>query len=270
LRRGDHVLVVGLVGELLVVAGGADGDAGAVADARDVEARHRGAVVGGVVAAHQVGGHAGVGEVHQDLAADLLQADMNVRVGELDDHAAGAVGAAAEVDGAQLAHAAAGARGHGAGSADHARGTGRGRGSGRGGAERHDDIVAVDARVVRHQLVEVEHHAGAVLGLGRENGVEARGVHVDAPRRQRQRRARQVEGDARRVVDGERQRLRRRSGEVHDELQLLPSEGLHVNCLQAQLILAQRRSTRGDREEPRDHDPGGDAADAIEHVRRMH
>jgi len=47
-------------------------------------------------------------------------------------------------------------------------------------AERHDDVVALDARVVGHQLVEIQHQAGAVLGLGCEDRVETRGVHVDA------------------------------------------------------------------------------------------
>ena len=41
----DHVLIVGLVGELLEVAGGVDDDARAVAGARDVEAGHRRAEV---------------------------------------------------------------------------------------------------------------------------------------------------------------------------------------------------------------------------------
>ena len=99
----DDVLVVGLVGELLEVAGGVDRDARAVADARDVEAGDRRAEIGRVVAAHQVRRHLGVGEVDHDLVADLAQVDLGVRVGELHDHAAGAVGAAAEVDAADRA-----------------------------------------------------------------------------------------------------------------------------------------------------------------------
>src|SRR6266403_1530512 len=40
--------------------------------------------------------------------------------------------------------------------------------------------AALDPRVIRHQLVEVQHQARAVLGLGGEYGVKAGGVHVDA------------------------------------------------------------------------------------------
>ena len=70
----------------------------AVADAGDVEAADRRAEVGRVIAAHQVVRHSGVGEVDDDLVAELAQVDVGVRVGELHDHATGAVRAAAEVD----------------------------------------------------------------------------------------------------------------------------------------------------------------------------
>src|SRR5438445_12063628 len=92
-----------LVSELLVVARGGDRDARAVADARDVEAADRGAVVGRVVAAQQVGRRGGVAEIDHHLGADLVQVDADVRIREPHDDASGAVGAAPEVDGPQLA-----------------------------------------------------------------------------------------------------------------------------------------------------------------------
>ncbi len=58
------------------------------------------------------------------------------------------------------------------------------------------------------------------------------GLHVDAPGGQRQRRVRQVEGDARRVIDGERKRLGRRSRQAHRDLQLLTRQRLHVDRLE--------------------------------------
>ena len=101
----DDVLVVGLVGELFEVAGGADGEAHAVADAHDVEAGNRRGEVAGVIAARQVAGHFGAGEVHDDLVAELAQAGRRARIGQAHDHAAGAAGAAAEVDAADGARA---------------------------------------------------------------------------------------------------------------------------------------------------------------------
>src|SRR3979409_1662277 len=62
-------------------------------------------------------------------------------------------------------------------------------------AEHDDGVAAVDARLIRHELVEVQHQARAVLGLGGEYGVEAGGVHVDAGRRQGTRRGRSVKSN---------------------------------------------------------------------------
>ena len=101
----DDVLVVGLVGELLVVAGGVDDEAGAVAGARARRSPLIGrAEIGRVVAAREVLGQVGVGEVDDDLVADLAQVDLGVRIGQsLTIDAAGAIGTAAEIDAADIA-----------------------------------------------------------------------------------------------------------------------------------------------------------------------
>ena len=101
----DDVLVVGLVGELFEVAGGADGEAHAVADANHVEAGNRRGEIAGVIATRQVAGHFGAGKVHDDLVAELTQAGGRARIGQAHDHAAGAAGAAAEIDAADGARA---------------------------------------------------------------------------------------------------------------------------------------------------------------------
>ena len=122
-----------------------------------------------------------------------------------------------------------------AGAADGGHGGRRCRGGGTaagGRAEHHDDVVALDAGVVGHHLVKVQHQARAVLGLGGQDRVQTRGVHVDAPRGQRKGGVRQVQRDARRVVDGEGQRLRGGPRQAHGQLQLLSGQRLHIDGLQ--------------------------------------
>ena len=88
----DDVLVIGLVSELLEVAGGADGEAHAIADAHDVEAGDRGGEVGRVIATRQVAGDFGAGEIHDDLVAELTQAGGRMRIGQTHDDAARTTG----------------------------------------------------------------------------------------------------------------------------------------------------------------------------------
>ena len=187
----DDVLVVGLVGELFEVARGGDGEAHAVADAHDVEAADRRGEIGGVVAAREVARNFGAGEVDDDLVAELAQAGRRARIGQAHDDAAGATGAAAEVDAADGARAGrrggGGMRGGGEPAAPLRSGSGGGR-RGRGAADQHDHVVARDARLVGQQAVEVQHQARAAGGFRGEDRVHAACAHVDAARRQRQRR----------------------------------------------------------------------------------
>jgi hypothetical protein len=99
-------------------------------------------------------------------------------------------------------------------------------------SEAHDDIVARHARLVRHEPIEVQHEARAAVGLRGEDRIEARGADVDAAGRQRELRVRQIQRDARRVVDGEGQRLRSRCRHAQGQLELLPRERLHVHGLE--------------------------------------
>ena len=104
-------------------------------------------------------------------------------------------------------------------------------------AQRDDDGVAVDLGGVRQQGVHVDDHARTAVGLGRKHGIDASRAHVDAPRRQGERGVRQVERDARRLVDGERQRLGSRAAQVQFELHLLTRQGLNVDRLELERIL---------------------------------
>ena len=96
----DGVLIVRLVGELLEVALRADHQARAALDADRIDGLHRRREIHDVIAAHQILGHQRAGEIDDDLIAFLAHVDRRARIGELHDHAAGAVGAAAEIDGA--------------------------------------------------------------------------------------------------------------------------------------------------------------------------
>ena len=86
---------------------------------------------------------------------------------------------------------------------------------------RHDDRVALDARFVRHQAVDVQHDARAAVRLGDVHGVEHALLHVDAARSHRDGRVGQIERDARRIVDGERERRRRVIAEPQRQLDLV-------------------------------------------------
>ncbi len=204
---------------MVVVAIGGNDDARVVARVHDIERGHRRAEVRRIEAAHVFLRQLGADEVDDDLVTELSLVDLGVGIRELHDQAARTIGAAAEIDVADRAGRRGGRRRRG-------RRRGRASDSTTGGsrirrAQRDDDVVTVDARLVGHEAIEVQHEASAVLRLGGEDRVETRGLHVDAPRRQRKRRVGQVEGNARRIVDGERQRRGGRPRQAHRELQLL-------------------------------------------------
>ena len=100
-------------------------------------------------------------------------------------------------------------------------------------AQGDDDVVAIHLRGVRQQGVDIDDQARAAIGFGGQHRVDAAGAHVDAARGQRQRGVGQVERDARRLVDGEGQRLGRRAAHVQLELHLLTRQGLNVDGLRA-------------------------------------
>ncbi len=97
----EHELVVALVGAVLPGAARLDDHAHAVARLRRRDALHRRAEVGDVEAAAQRVGQARAQELDDQALALLADVDADLVVRQLDDDAAGAVGAAPEVDVAQ-------------------------------------------------------------------------------------------------------------------------------------------------------------------------
>jgi hypothetical protein len=228
----DHVLVVGLVGQLLEITGGRQHHLRAGWRAQRVEAADGRGEVGNVEAALQVLRQVGADEVHEHLVALLVQVDRRARIAELDDQPAGgrAVIAAAEVQ--VLDGPTTGAGGCCGGSRCSAgRRGGRNRGT-RRFAQRHDDLVALDAGLVRQHVVKVQHQARAAIGFGGQHAVETAVAHVDAALGQSEPGVRQIEGNARGVVDGERQRLRCRAAGGHHQLHAVAGQRLHVHGLQ--------------------------------------
>jgi len=100
------------------------------------------------------------------------------------------------------------------------------------GAEHDDHVVAADMRLVGDLLIEIEYHTRAAIGFGRDHGVHAVGADIDAARGQRDARVGQVERDTRGLIDGEGERLGRRSGQMQGHLQLVGIEFLNVDRLQ--------------------------------------
>ncbi len=234
LRRGldlDGVLIVRLVGQLFEVALGADHQARATLHPKRVDGLHRRREIHDVIAAHEILRHQRAGEVDDDLIAFLAYVDRGARIRQLHDHPAGAVGAAPEIDGADGAFGRRCAL-----TCTRASHGGLLGCLSRLAAQSDDDGIAVDLGGVRQQGLHVDDQAGAAVGLGRKHGIHAAGVHVEPPRRETQRRVRQVERDARRLVDGERQWFGSRAVQVQFELHLLTRQGLNVDRLELERI----------------------------------
>ena len=111
--------------------------------------------------------------------------------------------------------------------------------------DEHDDVVAGNARLIRQQAIEVQDETGAAGGFGGEDGIDPTHAHVDAARRDGQRGVREVERDACRVVDGERDRLSGRRRVTQGQLHLLPGDVLHVDRLELVRRPLRVRSVRG-------------------------
>ena len=71
--------------------------------------------------------------------------------------------------------------------------------------------------------------------------IDAAGAHVDAARCERERGVRQIERDARGLVDGERQGLGRRTVQVQLQLHLLTRQRLNVDGLELERLGGARR-----------------------------
>ena len=219
-------MIIRLISQLFKLTGRVDEQTRTTVGAHGIKALDRRSPIGDVIATHVVLRQVGAGEVDHDLIALLTHVDGRVRVGQLDDDAAGTIGTAPEIETADTAAVGGGgcrrparlSRRNGGGS-DHRRRL----------TQRDKQTVALSARGIRDQAIEIEHHTGTACALCGHDGIEAGLVHIDAPRSQRQGRARQVQGNARRIVDGERQRLRCGTGEFELQLQALPGQRLHID-----------------------------------------
>ena len=101
LAHFHHELVVALVGAVLPGALGLDHHAHAVARLEGRDGLDGRAEVGHVQAAAQAFGQGRLQEFDHQVLALLADVDAHLVVGQVDDHAAGAVGAAAEIEVAQ-------------------------------------------------------------------------------------------------------------------------------------------------------------------------
>ena len=99
-------LIVGLIGDLVVVGGGRDDQPRVLVRAQGVDREHRRREIGDVEPTHQLLRQGRVLEVDHDSAAFLTNVHGRARVVELHDDLARAVGAAAEIDIADRAIAA--------------------------------------------------------------------------------------------------------------------------------------------------------------------
>ena len=141
------------------------------------DALHRRAEVGDVEAAAQAVGQRRAQELDDEVLALLADVDADLVVRQLDDDAAGAVGAAAEVDVAQR-QLACGCRL----SAKRGRSAplrARQRAPARCCRARRQHL-ALDLRAVAGRLLEVQHQARALAGLGDADRAQVALVDLDA------------------------------------------------------------------------------------------
>lgn len=172
--------------------------------------------------------HGGVAEIHHHLIAELAQIDRDMRIGQLDHDSPGAVAAAAEADGADLpGRSQSGVRRRRALGTLDGCGLVRIVGACRARPEGHENRIALLVHTIGHHRVEIQHQARTAARPGGRDRLQPVRLDADLVRGQGELGIRQVDDDARRVVHGERQRLRRRSGQLQRELHLPMRQLLH-------------------------------------------
>ncbi len=202
-------LIVGLIGDLIVVGGGRDDQPSVLVRAQGVHREHRGREIGDVEPTHQLLRQGRVLEVDHDSAAFLTDVHGRARIVELHDDLARAVGAATEID---IADRAIAARRSG-GTRRRGRALTLLRGERRGGAcagrlpDQNVHAVAFDARLVGNHRAQVHDDARPAVRFGSENGGQRADVGFLAARVERERGVRQIERDSRRIIDREAHRL---------------------------------------------------------------
>ncbi|MDH6593031.1 hypothetical protein M2165_002920 [Variovorax sp. TBS-050B] len=195
-----------------------------------------------VQAAAQPFGQRRLGELHDQVLALLADVHADLVVRQVDDHAAGVVGAHAEIDVAQRQGVAVAVFGEDRGRGRRERGAGH-------RLEDHQQRLALDLGLVGGRLLEVQHHAAAFAGLHHVHRAQVALVHVDGGAPDGIGHAGKVERDARRRLDHEagrqrRERLRqvdaddlgaglRRTGDRFDGV-LRVRDGQRTQCQQTQ------------------------------------
>ena len=220
----DDQPVVGLIGRVLPIAARGDDDAGVAALARGLDCIDGCGEVRDVELALQVGGDLRLHEFDDDRLALTTDVDPGGGVGQIDDQLAFARLAAAEVDVEQRVRHVGLAR-----RELHAFVSASGRNL-RGTATRlqvHLHHVAVQLYVVLHGTRQVQYDPGAPAGLTVTDRAQFGIAHFLAGLADTVRRARKIERDSGRVVDGKAggdcgQRLARR--DLHDDSTTLSGE----------------------------------------------
>jgi hypothetical protein len=100
-------------------------------------------------------------------------------------------------------------------------------------ADLDDYAISLDARCIGHESAQIEHDTGSPVGLGRENRREWTQVHVLATRLKGDYGVRQVDCDARRIIDRKAHRLRGRLVVPQTQLESLTGEWLDLDGLEA-------------------------------------
>ena len=205
----QHELVVGLVGAVLPRALRLDHHAHAVTALEGGDGLDRRGEVGHVHAAAQLLGQRRAQELHHQRLALLADVHAHLRARQVDDDAAGAVAAAAEVDlanGQRLVVLRRGKLGLRAGAGGHRAGR----------VEQHEHRLALQFHAVGGGLAQVQHQPGALTRLRDVGRAHVALVQLHRTLGQRAAHAGQVDGHTRRRLHDEaaghgRQRL----AEVH-------------------------------------------------------
>ncbi|MCY1344151.1 hypothetical protein D9M69_301830 [compost metagenome] len=157
----DGQLIVGLIGQVIVITSWLDHDTGLVRHTGRTDKLHRGRKVLDVQTHAKTLRQLRLGEVQADLAALLLDVRANRRIGELDHHIALTLFAALEID---IADAAAGSGIYGRRRHWRRRDDWSGSGTCRI-AHYHEQVVAFGPGTVRSQAGQVDDQPSAILGL---------------------------------------------------------------------------------------------------------
>ena len=195
----QHELVVALVRGMLPVARRRHHHAHAVTRLRGGHRLHRRAEVGHIQAAAQALGQGTLQELHHEARALLADVDTDLVVRQLDDDTPRIARAAAEVDVAQRADVQVAALG----KMRRRIGLGRHR---FGTLHDHQQAVALDARLERRRLLEVDHHPRAFARLNHGGRTEIAFVDVNGAAPHGIGHARKVQGDARGRLHSEARR----------------------------------------------------------------